>query len=195
MSMALDRPDAGSAAAVQAPPNPLGPPEQEIRIAVVMYGGISLCIYIHGVAQELLRLVRATSGACIADDAVAQIYREMSCWVRDQDPTKKDDPDRRCRTRFVIDLLSGTSAGGINAVFLAKALALRSRDLQKLRETWLETADINKILNFRGLSEPKRSLLDGNLMYQKLYEAFRGMNDGPFDTDDGYAQVEQIDLF
>ncbi len=27
------------------------------------------------------------------------------------------------RTRFVIDILSGSSAGGINAVYLAKALA------------------------------------------------------------------------
>ncbi|HWO08399.1 MAG TPA: hypothetical protein VNN80_02935, partial [Polyangiaceae bacterium] len=35
--------------------------QQEIRLAVVMYGGVSLCIYINGVAQELLQLVRATA--------------------------------------------------------------------------------------------------------------------------------------
>src|SRR4051812_393168 len=35
--------------------------EQEVRFAVVMYGGVSLAIYINGVAQELFRLVRATA--------------------------------------------------------------------------------------------------------------------------------------
>src|SRR5215213_8141878 len=34
---------------------------QEVRFAVVMYGGISLAIYMNGVAQELLKLVRATA--------------------------------------------------------------------------------------------------------------------------------------
>jgi hypothetical protein len=36
-------------------------PEQEFRFAVVLYGGVSLAIYINGVAQELLRMVRATA--------------------------------------------------------------------------------------------------------------------------------------
>src|SRR5712692_8782184 len=36
-------------------------PTQEVRFAVVMYGGVSLAIYINGIVQELLRLVRATA--------------------------------------------------------------------------------------------------------------------------------------
>ena len=35
---------------------------QEVRLAVVLYGGVSLAIYINGVVQELLRVVRGTSG-------------------------------------------------------------------------------------------------------------------------------------
>src|SRR6266705_551909 len=35
--------------------------EREIRFAVVMYGGVSLAIYINGVTQELLNMVRATA--------------------------------------------------------------------------------------------------------------------------------------
>ncbi|MGA9389170.1 MAG: hypothetical protein WBV69_01870 [Candidatus Sulfotelmatobacter sp.] len=128
--------------------------EQEIRFAVVMYGGVSLAIYIHGVAQELLRLVRATSGADLRDrfgkvDEVIQIYRELSEQLRPTDPA---DKRKRCKTRFVIDILSGTSAGGINAIFLAKALAQRSRDLDQLRQTWLDTANMNKLLNTGGRS-------------------------------------------
>jgi hypothetical protein len=42
------------------PPTTLGP-DREIRFAVVMYGRVSLAIYINGVAQELLNLVRATA--------------------------------------------------------------------------------------------------------------------------------------
>jgi len=33
----------------------------EVRFAVVMYGGVSLAIYINGIAQELLRWVRSTA--------------------------------------------------------------------------------------------------------------------------------------
>src|SRR4029079_13826103 len=35
----------------------------EVRLAVVMYGGVSLSIYMNGVAQELFHLVRATAPA------------------------------------------------------------------------------------------------------------------------------------
>jgi hypothetical protein len=34
---------------------------KEIRFAVVMYGGVSLAIYINGVAQELMRMARVTA--------------------------------------------------------------------------------------------------------------------------------------
>jgi patatin-related protein len=170
--------------------------QQEIRFAIVMYGGISLAIYMHGVAQELLRLVRATSGANLDGDEVAQIYKELSDQVREQRPSRARDPSPgRVPTRFVIDILSGTSAGGINAVFLAKALAIRSKTLDHLRRTWLDMADIDKILNRGGAFEPKRSLLNGRWMYEKLYEAFRDMNDGPLDPAAGYTPVEQLDLF
>ena len=37
------------------------PARREIRFAVVMYGGVSLAIYINGVAQELFKMVRATA--------------------------------------------------------------------------------------------------------------------------------------
>ena len=36
---------------------------QEVRFSPVMYGGSSICIYLKGVAQEFLRLVKATATA------------------------------------------------------------------------------------------------------------------------------------
>lgn len=58
---------------------------QEIRFAVVMYGGASLAIYMNGVAQELLRLVRATAPAvetqasgAESGDPTAALYQAVS---------------------------------------------------------------------------------------------------------------------
>lgn len=177
--------------------------DQEIRFAVVMYGGISLAIYMHGVAQELLRIVRATSGANLntdkVPDEVAQIYQKLGTMVRDLRPLARgaapgQEIPRR-RTRFVIDILSGTSAGGINAVFLAKALALRSKGLDDLRRTWLDVADIDKIFTRGSAFAPTLSLLNGDFMYQQLHDAFRKMNTGDHDPERGYRAVEQLDLF
>jgi hypothetical protein len=44
-------------------PGPEFRPSQEVRLAVVMYGGVSLACYLNGVAQELYHLVRSTAPA------------------------------------------------------------------------------------------------------------------------------------
>jgi patatin-related protein len=164
---------------------------QEVRFAVVMYGGVSLAIYIHGVAQELLRLVRATSlpEQELQSDPVAQKYREISPLVRDKNGTP-------CPTRFVIDILSGTSAGGINAIFLAKAIAIHSKDLELLRETWLAVADMEQLLNTKTPFGAKRSLLRGDWMYTELHQAFKAMNAEERKDDPASSyRPERLDLF
>jgi patatin-related protein len=166
-------------------------PTQEIRFAVVMYGGVSLAIYIHGVAQELLRLARSTSGARKLD-SVESIYLEMSHKVRPVEKTLGDDVQP---TRFVVDILSGTSAGGINAIFLAKALAIGAENLDNLRDTWLDVADIDKLLNLSDPDQPKRSLLNGNWMYSQLYQAFTRMNDPANPNPAPPPELDQLDLF
>ena len=59
---------------------------KEIRFAVVMYGGVSLAIYINGVAQELLKMVRATAadtqgaGPLLSDEELRgteRVYRQL----------------------------------------------------------------------------------------------------------------------
>ena len=49
------------------------------------------------------------------------------------------------RTRVVVDIVSGTSAGGINGVYLAKALAQNLRQ-DELRDLWIQKGDIAKLL-------------------------------------------------
>jgi hypothetical protein len=121
---------------------------QEIRFAVVMYGGSSLAIYMNGVAQELLKLVRATapdlhdSSKLHVQNASGSelVYRRLGQMLSQNEPADlNEDSTHPVRTRFVIDVLSGTSAGGINSVFLAKALA-NDVTLEGLRGVWLDTA-------------------------------------------------------
>ena len=127
-------------------------PEREVRFAVVIYGGVSLAIYINGIAQELLRMVRSTALPWDRLTAVEKVYRRLAHAVglgETDDPDEKDriihvyedpgesnDPGWPPRTRFVVDIFSGTSAGGINAIFLAKALA-RGETLDELARLWV----------------------------------------------------------
>src|SRR4051794_6905552 len=131
------------------PERPVFAPEQELRFAVVMYGGVSLAVYINGVARELFSLVRATAPEVpftqdadqrvyFADagpqdndgagrrrlTAVEGVYRELAQCLGIDGPREAAETEpqpRPVRTRFVVDILSGTSAGGINGIYLAKA--------------------------------------------------------------------------
>jgi len=142
--------------------------QQEVRFALVLYGGASLAIYIHGVTQEFFHLVRSTAvdaqGKLIAGDAelsgTERVYRKLA-----------SSPDGTVRTRFLVDIASGTSAGGINAIFLGKALA-NAQTLDQVSRLWLDQADIQNLLNSDKLP---CSLLSSQTMYTKLLEAFSGM--------------------
>ncbi|KGJ04347.1 patatin-related protein [Paracoccus halophilus] len=157
----------------------------EVRFAVVLYGGVSLAIYMNGIAQELLSMVRGSSD--LPDEelqSTEKIYRELSHELAGA---------RGGRKRFVIDIISGTSAGGINGVALAKALAIGSRDMKVLREAWTDKAHIGRLLNDRamqvsGLSRTE-SLLDGGHMYEVLFDTLSAI------TGDGRALTETLDLF
>ena len=80
--------------------DPPGWKSREVRLGVVMYGGVSLAIYIYGVTQELFRAVRGRG-----------VYKLLKT-LTDSD--------------IVVDVISGTSAGGINGILLGYALC-RSR--------------------------------------------------------------------
>jgi predicted acylesterase/phospholipase RssA len=72
---------------------------RELRFGLVLYGGVSLAIYINGVVNEFLRMVRRDG-----------VYKLIE-WLTD--------------TKLIVDIVSGTSAGGINGVFFAHALVNR----------------------------------------------------------------------
>jgi patatin-related protein len=194
---------------------------QEIRFAVVIYGGVSLCIYINGIVQEMLRLVRATApsdanqdGPLLSDVTGSEaVYRKLGQLVGDPDRAPTELSDRMklgevppIRTRFVIDVLSGASAGGINAVFLAKAL-VNGVSLKALERVWITEGDIEKLINdsdsLKDADErlaqqsPPPALLNGQRMYLKLLDALDTMDDereASAPVADG-ALVDRLDLF
>ena len=195
-------------------------PEQEVRLAVVMYGGVSLAIYMYGVAEELWRLVRATapnypdhsdtaaSGLAYPEpESTESVYRELG-QILPADGSVVSGA--RIRTRFVVDVISGTSAGGINGICLAKAL-VNQTSLTPLKAVWVDDGDIGVLIDDEESTRlhgddgswavveelvrtgPPRSLLNGRRMLYRLVEALNAMNPpaGRFDS----PLVEELDLF
>ena len=201
------------------------PYTHEVRFGIVMYGGVSLAIYINGVANELYELASATSqnGDTNVKQGTREVYRKLSWLVNNPElcqeylghlrgETKtavdffqeKMKSDNLQRTRFIVDVISGTSAGGINGIFLAKALA-NGQDFSPLRNLWVREGDIDELLNdkqsYRGIEfakndEPPRSLLNSDRMYLKLFEAMQKMEENTPAPGVGTSKlVEELDLF
>jgi patatin-related protein len=209
----LEQPGTRGATGREAAAAPALDITQETRFAIVMYGGVSLAIYINGVAQELLRLVRATApgpstpGVPMLDTdslrGTEKIYRRLGQMLGREGAEERSpvDASSPIRTRFVVDILSGTSAGGINAVFLAKAIA-NNQDISELRRLWIEEGDIEKLINdgrgqspLKRLRQPKpKSLLDSQRMLDVLRSALDGMDKASPPTP-GASLAEELDLF
>ncbi len=114
--------------------------ERELRLALVCYGGVSLAVYMHGIVKELWKLLRASeargSGRATADAGdTERVWRAFL-----------DEVGRTVDLRVMADILAGASAGGINAILLAEAMA-RGLDLEPLTAMWLEKADVDQLLD------------------------------------------------
>jgi hypothetical protein len=175
---------------------------QEVRFGVVMYGGVSLAIYINGVTNELYEMALATpkAGDQRNSGKTRDVYRKASFLLRDtalrnrylaylENPNTEDPfgeaapPNADQRTRFVVDTIAGTSAGGINGLFLAKAL-VNGQEFAPLKQLWITEGDIDTLLNdqtsydgltFAETGSPPQSLLNSDRMYVKLLGALRNM--------------------
>jgi patatin-related protein len=166
-------------------------PSREVRIALVCYGGVSLAIYMHGVTRELHRLVAASSRFDAEQNPFEPPRSEHVYWELLHHLAARD----RVRTRVVVDIISGTSAGGINGVFLAKAIA-HNLSQQSLRDLWFAEADIGKLLSGPSWLSPRGKLawfalravarrfrvappLRGDQMSRLLYRALSAMDEDP----------------
>ncbi|MFZ3117048.1 MAG: patatin-like protein [Variovorax sp.] len=213
----------------------------EIRFGIVMYGGVSLAIYINGVSNELYEMARATPRGGLSPRAkslaaTSDVYRRLAWLIADgrlvqlyaralaqrdaARPADQDESDElpedvwsdrwlidRQPTRFAIDVVAGTSAGGINGIFLGKAL-VNAEPYSLLRDLWINEGDFALLLHdeasYAGLdsaAEPRwkapESLLNSDRMYLKLRDAMAEMSAAvtpPAEKAES-PYVEELDVF
>ncbi|BCJ76410.1 hypothetical protein CS0771_59540 [Catellatospora sp. IY07-71] len=147
-------------------------PERELRLALVLNGGVSLAVWMAGVAYEidLLRRASAQERSGVADDAAAQQW-----WLLCH-------PEDGAHRRVVVDVIAGTSAGGINGTLLAAAVArgatldpvsfeaTSARSRRWLREVWTERACLERGKLLPAGPGP-RSVLDGDYFSETIASA------------------------
>ncbi|CCI28677.1 patatin-like protein [Microcystis aeruginosa] len=152
---------------------------KETRLGLVLYGGVSLAVYMNGVCREFYNATRGRG-----------IYKLIKA-LTDSD--------------IVVDIVSGTSAGGINGVLLSYAVANSYEkivvDFKEFGDIWRESGDINKLL--RPIKKENNqidvnSLLNGEGYYQEeLFKAFEKAGNNQQSAPDGewYSEFNELDLF
>ena len=162
-------PTIAAPAASHPPDLPSDHDVRELRLALVCYGGVSLAIYMHGITKELEKLTRASARLAESpDENPYPIDKSEHAYFN---ALKRKAEHDGYRTRVVVDIISGTSAGGINGVCLAKSLALDAPQ-DGLRDLWLTKGAILKLLSSWPLLPP----LAGNRMLKWLGGAFSEMD-------------------
>ena len=129
---------------------------QEIRLGLVMNGGVSLAIWMGGVTVEINRLINR-------DPVYGDVVDLMNSVVR-------------------VDVIAGASAGGINGAMLAAMIAHdndRATELTTLRRIWLEDGAMARL--FRPpLQKNPPSLMKGDEFFlPELRTVFSLLTDGP----------------
>ncbi|MEU4666416.1 patatin-like protein [Amycolatopsis sp. NPDC023774] len=129
---------------------------QEIRLAMTMVGGASLAVWMSGVATETSALLQASRSAEPAGG-----YRKLLDLLR---------------AKVRLDVLTGTSAGGVGAAGLGLAEAFRSSPAP-MRDALLADASLANLIRDPKEAQP-RSLLDGDRFLGFLDGAFRAIVSG-----------------
>lgn len=115
--------------------------QAELRLALVCYGGVSLAVYMHGVTKELHKLLRAARKFDERptrnpfEGGTEAVYFDALTDIAKAGP----------RLVVSIDIIGGTSAGGINGIALSKAIG-RNASLEPLKKVWIDQGDIRKLL-------------------------------------------------
>lgn len=118
---------------------------REVRLGLALNGGVSLAIWIGGVVDEFLRVVSAGKGHPEAQPEWVELCRELDIAVD-------------------VDVIVGTSAGGLNGAFLATGLANDAPNLVALQDLWIEAGDFAQLLQ-PPRTAGIRSLLRGDTFF------------------------------
>jgi predicted acylesterase/phospholipase RssA len=132
-------------------------PPRETRLALVMNGGVSLAVWMGGVSAEIDRLRRAGREPS-GEDGALRLWDELVSALD---------------VRVTVDVIAGTSAGGLNGAALATSIA-RGTQLPDLRQTWLDVASIGRLAG--GEDQPndaeRQSVLNGEMFAVAIRDVF-----------------------
>ena len=128
--------------------------KQEVRLAAVLNGGVSLAVWMSGVTLEFHHLAMASAG--------------LGSW-----PTYAEVLDVLGATARV-DVIAGTSAGGLNGAFLALGLT-RKLDFTGLRDVWAEAGALESLLRKPLSKNPPSALSGDGYFLAKIRTAFTDM--------------------
>lgn len=136
--------------------------ELELRLALVCFGGSSLAVYMNGVSHEVLKLVRASK---VYHSLSNEEKADPSIRYSDRAPERGYTNDTESHyfdllrmiggtvdLHVIVDVISGASAGGINGIFLARALAY-DLDFDPLRDMWMKLSDIEELMERETLAD------------------------------------------
>jgi patatin-related protein len=119
---------------------------RETQLGLVVYGGVSLAIYTHGICQEFYHAVRGRG-----------VYKLLKALT---------DAD------LVVDVISGSSAGGINGILLGYAIANSNDreivDFSSFAKVWRNSGDLLKLL--RKPSLLKSQVASANANSESFYQ-------------------------
>lgn len=119
------------------------PDVDELRLALVLNGGVSLAVWMSGVISEI-DAVRF-DGRPEPGDLTPPVYRRLC---------------QELALDVQTDIIAGTSAGGLNGALLAAGV-VTGRRVSGIRDTWLESGSLERLLRSPG-SDDAPSLLDGD---------------------------------
>lgn len=157
-------------------PSPVTALTQELRLATTMTGGVSLAIWMAGIAREINLLSQASQWR-----RVGKTFPTHSRLTKESTACLKLYAELIDLLDVVVDVdvLSGTSAGGINAALLASSRVTGS-DLGGLRDLWLDLGALTDLIRDpRDKSTP--SLLYGDeRMFAALAKQIPKLETGPF---------------
>jgi patatin-related protein len=140
-------------------------PEEELRLALVMNGGVSLAVWMGGTGLEIDRLTRA-----------GMEKREISALARSLSYEAILD---FVRSTVRVDVIAGTSAGGINGAALAVSQSNVNADLAVLRNLWAEQGGMEELLRQPFQGQPASLLRGDEYFLPQLNAAMRRLARDP----------------
>lgn len=157
----------------------------EMRLALVLNGGVSLAVWMGGVTAEIDHMRRAAYPALTQGDGDSVLAR----W---------EQLLEQFGVRLIVDVIAGASAGGLNGAVLAAAIA-RAHPLPPLRDVWLEVGSIANLASAQD-QQPgadRLSILDGDLLTASIAKVFADMTPTcgttrPSSLRDGLEQEAQL---